>query len=475
LGITTQGGEIRLRVVSGDVSFNEDVTSNDANIYLENATAAQLIYVGYDPGVPGSYVILPGASFDKLKPGTGIVYLGGSTAGDVTIGPADFTGKNIGIITGGNVVGRDAVHLFTAATLGLDAQAGTIGTELLPINTSVDFFNAIANGDIWINETDDVTLSSTTSNTAVTSTTGNFNMVSDGNLEVQQGINAASGTVTLQVTNDLTDSLDNTTRIIADTLVMTVGGNIGTSTPAGRLDTEVNTIQNTTTQNNISIYEQDDILLDNISSTRGFIDLEAGGSIFSTYTAPGDEIYAYLGLALNAGGTIGDRNRPVWFYIDGGDLVVGAGRKTSAGLSIFMFGTTNAYPKNDIPHWAPGLLTDVLKVSKVPPGLIILNGRMWGGENYKTIINGGEADIMDDLFWQTTDPYYNYTHSEQSQWNYNAGFEPTFDPNTVILDYQSLNVGDQLNLDDISGFRYITGMEQDKVTITEDGLVLGSM
>ncbi|MCX5704806.1 MAG: filamentous hemagglutinin N-terminal domain-containing protein [Candidatus Omnitrophica bacterium] len=304
-GITTQGSNIHLRS-GGTITFNNDVISNGGDIYLENATAGQIIAVGWDPLLPGTFVIDPAAlPFIHLIPGAGLIWVGGTNSGNAYVGPADFTvggvRLNVGIISGGNIIDGTSwtlsatpalTSLFTAARGGLQANNGYIGTAALPINTSLDSLESFSNGATWINETDNITLGSIPRGTSVATADGLINVVAAGiitvdtvtaggvgrdvwltttgvdqDIDISGNITALDDTVYLNASGDITDTTDSTSRIRAGTLQIDAADTVGSPAANGRLDTEVDWYLNhRVTAGDAYFYEVNDVILRDLES-----------------------------------------------------------------------------------------------------------------------------------------------------------------------------------------------------------------
>ena len=503
--VMSYGGDIRLRVGGGGaIVFNDVVDSrtvpssvNDGDIYIENVAAGATIGVGYGLGA-GEVDVTGAAIATQLDPttisgnvlaGQGMVWLGSSTAGDVYVGVADFTGQNVGIITGANIFGYTAPppwspvppvqHLLAADRLGLDASAnGYIGVIPLgvlpgpnnpqivyPLNIQADELQATAMFDININESDDLILSHRTSNVAVTSLMGDVTITTgtqtnyipvpppqlSGNLVVQQGISAVNGDVYLNVPlatsgvpGNITDPLDINTRITTNSLYIVCQGSVGIDTMAGRLDTQVDYLANSTIFGPTYILEFDDINLHDSIVTDNRFDLIAMGSIFQS----GSVMRSYATTRLLAYGTIGAPYRPVWVYDRNyGTHVAAYGMRDE--VSINMRGTI-------LPNDRPVSPSDRPLIDNVPPGLVLFNYRLFGGGNIGNIKNRGYVAVNAESNRLSSLSYNSFLNN----WNYNGNLNRSLLDASELIDNQTV-YGAPL-LVDVEGLGYELALDQNQ-------------
>jgi hypothetical protein len=196
------------------------------------------------------------------------VTAGGSfdiTAGQMTIGFVEAIGTAT-LDSSGSIAGPG---ILVADTADLTAT-GDIGTDTDSLNTAVTTLLADA-ANIYIAESDDITLNTVTAGGSFDITAGQMTIGSVG----------VTGTATL----DSFGSIAGPGTLTADTADLTATGNIGGST-VDRLDTSVNTLLADAA--NIYIAESDDITLDTVTAGGSF-DITAGqmtiGAVGATGTA----------------------------------------------------------------------------------------------------------------------------------------------------------------------------------------------
>jgi hypothetical protein len=432
-GITTNGGDIHLRTVSGTITFNADVTSNNGDIYLENATPGQLIFVGWDPLVPGSMVILPtGGDFSHLFPGTGIIYLGGATSGNAYIGTSDFGVKNIGVISGQNILSSQdwnpaIICLITANRLGLQAPNGVIGTAALPINTSVAQLDSASNGATWINEVNDILLNTmTTADGRITVVAGGkitVNTITAGgagrdvwltttgvgqDIDIPGNITALDDVVYLNASGNITDTTDQTSRIRAGTLQIDAAQTVGSPALNGWLDTEVDWYLNhRVTAGDAYFYEINDVILRDLEYRAGRLNLFSGGSIYGSHRFPADAVEGFYGITLTALGTIGTADQPLWVDAPYGSVNVSAyGERDRLSANLY---TETPFSYNHEPY-------DLFHVANYSPGLVLYNYRIMGGNPTSDVKNRGYY-FLDAIFNQEM-AYLYYDRWEYDWSNY---------------------------------------------------------
>ncbi len=196
----------------------------------------------------------------------------------------------------------------------------------------------------------------------------------DGDVDLRS--NVQGKIVTLAAGNNIVDTTDASTRIIADEVRIDNAQKVGSSEANGRLDLEVALLQDNTIPGDIYINEVDDITLKSLHSTNGVVDVVAGGSIFNQFDGTGDEISGANGVRLDAQGTIGDLNNSIHVNSASGNIIVSAGQSADE-LSIYLT--------------ADNLVSSRLELANVPPGLVLFNGQINGGAPIQRIKNQGFA------------------------------------------------------------------------------------
>ncbi|MBU1007309.1 MAG: hypothetical protein KKH08_06965, partial [Candidatus Omnitrophica bacterium] len=367
-------------------------------------------------------------------------------AGDVTVGVVGDAGTDdiaVTATTGSiNEIGAgDAAVDFTGDALTLTAQDEIGGIGELDIETTVSSLTASSTlaGSIYITETNAITL------TSVTTTDGLVNITSDGAMTVTEvtaggdtgsnddvtltttsgsiiqsgNITALNDEVTLASAGNITDTTDGTTDISAANLTITANsGTVGAVGANNELDTDVDTLT-LSAQGSAYVLEQDAITLTSVVTTDGLIDIEAAGNITTTTVTAGGvnngvnlnstagNIADTAGGMITAGhdstfmatGLIGTNANPLDVAI-GGDLWVWAGTsvdQVSANLQGWV--SSSAVSER------------VEVLTPIPPGLIIFNNHLMGGDNYGSGSDGGSIlsygylavdSDMRDMF----DPFY---------------------------------------------------------------------
>ena len=513
--VMSNGGDIRLRVGNGSIIFNDVVDSrtspssvNDGDIYVENVAAGDTIGVGYTgDDVEGNTVDVqldPFTISGNVLAGQGMIWLGSSTAGDVYVGVANFTGQNVGIITGANIFGYTnpppyspvppVQHLLAADRLGLDASAnGYIGVIPLgvlpgpnnpeivyPLNIQADELEARARFDININESDDLILSDPNSNIAVTSLMGDVTITTgtqinyvpvpapdlSGNLTVLQGISAVNGNVYLNVPQqpnivpgNIYDPLGIDTRIITNRLVIDTPGTVGGPAWNDRLDTEVTDIEflNTLNVNDYYILEFSDLNFDQVQP-EDIVNTITLGSMYNTGSSP---VYGhlYINLFAHDGGTIGDMNNPFLILAYVGQARVGAEGARNE-ISINIIGTV--YPQD-----RPVDPSDRLHITNVPPGLVLFNYRLMGGGNITNIRNRGYNVGIREGNYLSNLSYGSYLNN----WNYGTLLNSKLIDEAELIDNQLVYAAPALV--DLEGLGYSLALDGNRIVLSGEDAFMG--
>jgi hypothetical protein len=375
----------------------------------------------------GADIIIDPANLDThLQPGAGIIYLGSVTAGNITIGDANFDNKNIGFITGADINDRiGGVHLITANILGLNA-AGSIGNNQ-PVHTEVNVIRSVSGGQTVIREGDDVFL-----DTVVTAN-GYVDIISGGRMTVNTvtaggagsnvwlstlnwgqdivilgNITALDDIVYLDTSGNITDPTDSATRIRAGTLEIVNAQTVGSYVPNGRLDTEVGWYNDHRIYSGDAyFYQVGDVILRDVEVQKGRLDLFCTGSIYGSSRFPAEAIEGRLGITLTALGRIGTPYDPLWVDAPYGTVIVAAyGEidRVSANLR-----TETPFGNNHEPY-------DLFQVANYTPGLVLYNNRLMGGAPISDVKNRGFY-VLDASY--NVDMLYPYYYRWVNNWGYN--------------------------------------------------------
>ncbi|MEJ0035889.1 MAG: filamentous hemagglutinin N-terminal domain-containing protein [Gammaproteobacteria bacterium] len=293
------------------------------------------------------------ASGSSITAGNGAVTLTGS--GNVLLGDVRTTGNATITSSLGNIVENAPGTQVQANGLTLSAVNGAIGASVAQIETSATMLKATAANGVFVKETDDVTLDTTSAGS------GGFSLIAGGDITVgagkqvsttnapvsmtsssggiamgsASGVSAGNATVTLLGHNDVTVSnivttgnasitsqtgniLDDTTTntfIQANALALSAtSGRIGDSGAGGELDTQVSTLK-ATALNGIYVAETDGVTLD---------DIDAGSGAPLRLTAGGD-------IALGANKTVSATDAPISITSTLGGIAMGNGSAINAG------------------------------------------------------------------------------------------------------------------------------------------------
>ncbi|HWP94477.1 MAG TPA: filamentous hemagglutinin N-terminal domain-containing protein, partial [Gammaproteobacteria bacterium] len=221
--------------------------------------------------------------------GEGVISLTTTTSGDVQVGSLTAAGNAVTVTSAGSIL--DNTSTITANTVTLTAATG-VGTAAARINTTAASLDVSVTGagDIFLNETDDVTL------TDVDTFDGSIDIVAGGAVtatDVVAGDNDASGDefVTLQGTSIAVGAINAGTAGDV-TLNATAGAitDIGVGVTADLLTADATsaiTLDTTVTSANLStsgvggitITETNSIILTDVDTFDGAITVSAGGGI----------------------------------------------------------------------------------------------------------------------------------------------------------------------------------------------------
>ncbi|MBU2222142.1 MAG: hypothetical protein KJ722_05930, partial [Candidatus Omnitrophica bacterium] len=307
------------------------------------------------------------------------------------------------------------------------------------VTTANGYIDIIANGHMTVNT---VTAGGTGKNVYLTTTGTNSNIISQGD------ITALDDSVTLTATGSITDTTDINTRIKAGSLIIASAQDIGDASVNGRLDTEVTSIQNNRLSNNAYYLEYDDVILSDLESSGGSIDIMALGSIFGTHNYAGDEVSASKGLTLYAEGIIGTEQQPVWVDVPQGDIFVEAHSQINA-LSAHITSKTPFSYKHE-PY-------DRFHITNTPPGLVLYNYRLMGGTNISKIKNTGYYAIDASANQNLLYPYF-YQIISMNMIPVRAG---------AISDARVFGPHVLINIEDLG---YSISKDKDKLIILENNL-----
>ena len=228
---------------------------------------------------------------------------GNLAVGTVSAGAGTVTlAANAGAITG------NAGNLLTAGTLAATANT-SIGAAGARVNTSIASLNATANnGGIFITEGNGILLA----NVAATGAGNNVDIQATAGDITLGTVNAAGGTATLTAsTGAIVGNAGNS--VTADTLSANAGTSIGAA-PGTRINTNVNTLNASTTNGGIFITEGAGISLNNVTT--------AGAASGVDVTASTGDI---------AVGTVNAGAGTVTLAANGGAITGNAGNLLTAG------------------------------------------------------------------------------------------------------------------------------------------------
>ncbi len=331
-------------VNAGNVSFGSTVSTTGALTQSDGSgttTFSDVATIGSDVSVANDAIVFNGTGALNSNAGTGAVTL---TAQTGTI--SDGTGAEAANITGG------AVTLNAATGVGVAGAAGDIDTAATSLNASVT-----GAGLINITEANNVTIGILTAsgNVSLVSTAG---AILDGNGSTTNVTSA--GTITLTANNDIgavSDPVEIATGFAVLSATSTGGGSVYTSVVVpGQINQSLpsGSIDSSTT---------DDLIVVQASAPAGGVSLTTTGSILTNTS--NTTITSGQGIALAAGGTIGNTSNSVTFSSLGGGVSVSA-RGESDGLSENLAGNISRSEIN---------------VLNVPPGLVLYNNHILGGGN----------------------------------------------------------------------------------------------
>ncbi|MBL7131525.1 MAG: filamentous hemagglutinin N-terminal domain-containing protein, partial [Candidatus Omnitrophica bacterium] len=231
--ISTDIGDINM-IADDYVIGGDTIISEIGDITLANDSVGRSIVLGYT--TEDDDMEIDDDEIERIITG-GLITIGSDTAGAIVVDTADFGGSVVSLISGETINDVDnAVSHIVAQTLALRAAA-TIGESDNALNTQVNTLSLEAEGDVYLDETDDLIVDTLTT---------------EGNIELTIG-------------GSLTD-LEGADAIIADGLTLNAATGIGTSENA--LNTQVSTLNAETTGAGAGIYieEEDDLLVDTITA-----------------------------------------------------------------------------------------------------------------------------------------------------------------------------------------------------------------
>lgn len=412
--INTDSGDLTLQPYDADRTIGlGPTTTGDFNLNsaeLGRLKSSGTITLGKTGGTGA--VDIDDYTFDQGN----ITIHGGSMALEhLNIGAKTLTLNSAGAIT--DALGTSATNI-TATTLTISnaSSIGGSGTNE-ELDTDVATLNVASTGAVYILEADAVTLNSITTTDGlidIQTTDGNMTVTSvtaggtgknatlttsgtDRDIIMSGNITAADDTVTLSASGNITDTTDGTTDISAGTLTISAADSVGASGANNELDTDVTTL-NVTSTGAAYILEEDAVTLNNVTTSNGLIDLEAGGDITigtvtantsATLVSSGGSIYDAAASLLSAsatsylkalGGVIGTKDNPVDVNINGGDLWVYASGSRDA-ISANIAGTVSP--------------SDLLRIGTppIPPGLVLFNNRLLGGGNITALRSRALGEI----------------------------------------------------------------------------------
>ena len=227
-----------------------------------------------------------------------------TSAGDIEVGTISAsTLGDVSLSSAAAITDTDTNSMITADQLSFDA-VGAVGASAAKINTTVAEVLSGAStgaGDIYLNEANDVVLTSLTNAnglidvtaggkitavsvvTAGNADTDDINLTTTAGADIEVGtINAnnaaALGDVVLTAAGAITDA-DTNSAITADDFSFSAGTNVGAS--AAKINTTVAEVLSgaSTGTGDIYLNETNDVTLTSLTNADGLIDVTAGGKI----------------------------------------------------------------------------------------------------------------------------------------------------------------------------------------------------
>ncbi|MCG8433580.1 MAG: hypothetical protein MJA83_06090, partial [Gammaproteobacteria bacterium] len=268
--LSTQANTINITATNGDVFINE---ADAVTLTSVSATGA-------------------GGAIDIINGGAADITIGGGVAANTTVN-INATGS---IVDGGGSVSGTDVTLTAGTNVGVSGNA---------IDTAVDTLAVTAGtGDVFINETDGVTLNASSAGDEI-------NITAAGTIVVA-GLVDATTTNTITATGGTSSITNSGGGVVDGTLVtLSAGNDIGTI-GGNALGTAADNLNLTATSGDIFISEADNVTIDaatansagdeiDISSTGG--NIIVGGAI-SANAVNGDVTLNAAGTLTNTGGSI---------------------------------------------------------------------------------------------------------------------------------------------------------------------------
>ncbi|MCE9614469.1 MAG: filamentous hemagglutinin N-terminal domain-containing protein [Lentisphaerae bacterium] len=275
----TAGGSIGATGASGQLE-------TDASTLIASAPGG--IFINEQNGITLKTVISAGAVVVTNSAGV-------MTVETVTAGTAATLGAADSLLDDGNNATR-----ITAATVTLNAgnAVGAAGANA-QIDTTAGTLNGRADaGDFHVGEQNALTIGTVTAggDIVITNSAGNIIVGT-----VTAGTNSTGGDATLTAANSLLDDNDNSTRITADTGILTaLLGNIGAPGPTGQIDTLTYSLQANAPGGSVYIGEADTIFLTGIAVAGTASVATVVGNITVETLSAGQQVQ------LSAGGSILD-------------------------------------------------------------------------------------------------------------------------------------------------------------------------
>src|SRR5258706_461779 len=251
-GLNPNGGTIYL--VGDEMAMPGAISAGAGNVNLQPNTTGTVITLGTGTGG----LNLSDATLNQVST-TGTLQIGTATAGSITVDAGlNQGGKNLALVTGGDITFGAAGSLSTSGNVALTAPAGAIvGDAAVLTNVTANDLTITTLNGVGVNnalETSVNTLSATASNT-------NINISEANGLSLNL-IDAGSGNVTLNLSaGALTDNNGAANNIVASGLNITASGGITD------IETSVNTLTATTTNTDISINESNGLALNLIDES----------------------------------------------------------------------------------------------------------------------------------------------------------------------------------------------------------------
>jgi len=288
----------------------------------------------------------------------------------------------------GDILINNALNFTPGSSISAKSITQTTGTGTTQLNNNVDITGNIGVHNGIINVGAAANITSAAGGITLESLTGSMGL--SGNLT------AIGNTVTLTSAANITDTTSSDTDITANALVITANaGSVGASGTNNELDTDVATIT-ATAGNNIYIYQKKAVALPLVTAAAGVVDIEAAGTITNT------TVSANGGFAVNLNATAGD------ILDTAGGLITGTAASTlkasgligtisnlldiniTGGLQV-LAGTQ----QNEVsvilngPVYSTAATERVEIFEPAPPGLVMLNNHLMGGDNYGSGSNRG--------------------------------------------------------------------------------------